>query len=340
MEAVLKNVSSTVELLTVSALSGEVSQWGEQAASRAFHWARYCEQIHARFHSNPPIRGVLEKQLQLTNHRLREALPEHKAVYFRDLGRCQDLLLLCLLNNSALPSSIMKMLFDTRMSVNATGSGYEDVRGLCSQIIQYKSACKVLHHLEPRTVGADAEVQGEMLMERLGSELSRSGHPRWAEDFMSSVLQEFEGTAEHLCLVTAAALLTAADSATQTASQDFLLDWLQSRHVVLQHMCSELPSKLLADLAKRHQKFRDGFCSFLKKLASEMEYRINEGEWIHTDSAVSFQKVTQDLQTLFEACPSLRTETEEEFNALKIADGDFDVRGLSVWGDLLMAFSK
>ncbi|MED6262259.1 hypothetical protein ATANTOWER_016780 [Ataeniobius toweri] len=343
MEAVLRNVACTVELLAVAAHSGVVSQWDEQTVSRAFHWATYCEHIYIRFHSNPVIRGVLEKQLQLTNHSLKEALPEYNEVSFWDLGRCQNLLLLWMLNNSALPISIMKMLFETRVSVNNINSDYEDVRGLCSQLIQCRSACKVLHHLLGLpTVGAEAQVQGEMLMERLEFVLSQNSDSRWAEDFLSSVLQEFEGAAQHLCPVIAAALLTTTDSAAQTASQNFLLDWLQSQHGVLQHMCSALPSKLLADLAKKHQKFRDAFCKLLKKWASEMEYRINEGEWFHTaaNSTVSFQKMTEHFLTLFEACPSIRTETEDELQALKISDGDFDVRGLSVWGDLLLALSN
>lgn len=342
MEAVLKNVGCTVELLAVAAHSGVVNEWDEQTVTRAFHWARYCEHIYSRFHGNPVIRGVLEKQLQLTNHRLKEAFPEYNAVSFLDLGRCQDLLLLWLLNNSALPISIMKMLFETKASADSTSSDYEDVRGFCNQIIQCKSACTVLRPLlGVPSVGADAEVQGEMLMERLGSCLSQSSDPRRAEDFLSSVLQEFEVAAEHLCPVIAAALLTT-DSAVQTASQDFLLDWLQSRRGVLQHVCTALPSKVLADLAERHQKFRDAFCKLLKKWASEMEYRVTEGEWVHaaTNSAVSFQKMTEHYLTLFEACPSLRTEIEDELNAQRIADGDFDVRGLSVWGDILLALRK
>uniref|UniRef100_A0A3Q2QK60 FA complementation group F n=1 Tax=Fundulus heteroclitus TaxID=8078 RepID=A0A3Q2QK60_FUNHE len=342
MEAVLRNVASTVELLAVAAHSDVVSEWDEQTAGRAFHWARYCEHIYSRFHSNHVIRGVLEKQLQLTSRGLKEALPEYGAVTLWDLGRCQNLLLLRLLGNPALPVSLLKMLFETRRSAGVTDGDYDDVRGLCGRLVQYKSACKLLRHLPgPPALGADAEVQGEMLMERLESALSRSGDARRAEDLLSSVLQELDGAAPGLCPVIAAALLTTAGSAAQIAAQDFLLDWLQSRHGVLQRVCSGLPSRLLADLAKRHRKFRDAYCRLLKKWASEMEYGISDGEWVHAaaDPSVSFQKMTHHFLTLFEACPSLRTETEDELRALKVSDGGFDVRGLSVWGDLLFALS-
>ncbi|XP_013869018.1 Fanconi anemia group F protein [Austrofundulus limnaeus] len=336
MEAVLKNLSVTVELLAVAAhSSGVLDRWDEQTLSRAFHWAKYCEHIHSRFHNNPAIRRVLEEQLLLTNQSLRKVFPGCSEVYFSDLSHCQHLLLVGLLNNPELPISIMKVLFKAQRPGNILSSDYEDAPGLCSHIIQCKSICKVLRPLGGLSaVGADAEVQGEMLMERLGTDL------HGAEDVLCSVLQVFEGAAHRLCLVIAAALLTRKDSTEQSASQDFLSDWLQRQHAVLQRMCSVLPPALLKELVKRHQIFRAAFCKTLKQWASEMEYRISDGEWVHsTTPTVSFQKLTELFRVLFEACPAVKSKTEDELNALKISDGDFDVRGLSVWGDLLSALS-
>ncbi len=285
----------------------------------------------------------MEKQLQLTDQSLRAAFPGHTEVSFSDLSRCQHLLLVGLLNNPELPTSIMKILFDTTSPANTEQSQYQDVTGFCSHIIQCKSACKVLSPLtDLSAVGADAEVQGAMLMERLGALLSQGGDACRAEHFLDSVLRGCEGAAVHFCLAIAAALLTTKSSAAQTASQDFLLDWLQKKHSVLQHMCSALPTTLLVDLAKEHLKFRDAYCDVLKKWASEMEYSMSEGEWAQTSTnrKASFQKLTEHFLALFEACPSLREDVEKELNALKISDGDFDVRGLSVWGDLLSALNK
>lgn len=342
MEAVLKNLASTAELLAVAAQSGEVEQWDKQTLSRAFHWARYCEHIFSRFHSNPSIRRIMEKQLQLTNQSLRAVFPGYTEVSFSDLSQCQHLLLVGLLNNPELPSSIMKILFDTTSPANTEQSQYQDVTGFCSHIIQCKSACKVLSPLtDLSAVGADAEVQGAMLMERLGVLLSQGGEACRTE-FLDSVLQGCEGAAEHFCLVISAALLTTKNAAAQTASQDFLLDWLQKKHSVLQRMCSALPTTLLIDLAKEHLRFRDAYCDVLKKWASDMEYSLSEGEWVQTSTnrTVSFQRLTEHFLALFEACPSLREDVEKELNALKMSDGDFDVRGLSVWGDLLSALNK
>lgn len=343
MEAVLKNLASAAELLAVAARSGVVEQWDKPTLSRAFHWARYCEHLFSRFHSNPAMRGVMEKQLQLTNQSLRAAFPEYTEVSFSDLSRCQHLLLVGLLNNPELPVSIMKTLFDTWSPANTKQSEYQDVTGFCNHIIQCKSACKVLSPFtDVSAVGADAEVQGVMLMERLGALLSRGGEACRAEHFLDSVLQGCEGAAEHFCLVIAAALLTTKNPAEQTASQGFLLDWLHRKHSVLQLMCSALPTALLIDLAKEHLKFRDAYCDVLKKWASSMEYSMREGEWVQTSTkrTVSFQKLTEHFLALFEACPPLREDVERELNALNIADGDFDVRGLSVWGDLLSAFNN
>lgn len=73
-----------------------------------------------------------------------------------------------------------------------------------------------------------------------------------------------------------------------------------------------------------------------------MEYSLNDGEWVQTSTGptVTFEKLAEHFLALFEASPALRMDTEKELNALKISDGDFDVRGLSVWGDLLSALNK
>ncbi|XP_040017726.2 Fanconi anemia group F protein isoform X2 [Gasterosteus aculeatus] len=302
MEAVLKNVAGTAELLAVASLSGEVERWEEPTVSRAFQWARYCEHLCRRFHDNPAIRRVIEKQLRVTNHGLRAAFAGYGDVSFSDLYRCQHLLLVGLLKNPQLPISVMKILFDAEQNSSA--------------------------------VGADAEVQAEMLMERLGALLSRGGEAR---HILDSVPQGFEGAAGHFCVVIAAALLMKKNS-----SQDFLLDWLQKEQSVLEQMCSSLPSALIIELTKKQPKFRDAFCDLLKKWASDMEYSLSEGEWIQTrrNPTVSFDRLTEHFLGLFETCPSVRVDVEEELNALKMSDGDFDVRGLSVWGDLLSAFNK
>ncbi|XP_061577677.1 Fanconi anemia group F protein [Cololabis saira] len=349
MEALLRDVSGAAELLAAAAHGGGAARWDRPALHRAFTWAQYCEHVHARFQGNTAIRGALEKQLQITNQSLQAAFPECSLqVSFSDLRRCQQLLLSGLLSNPELPGSALNMLFETKEDpgVGVMDSEYEeDATGLCSYLIQCKSACKVLHALSSSSaVGADAEVQGEMLMERLAALLGQGGdlHRDRAQHLLHSVLQVFDGAVQHFCLVIAAALLTTKHSAAQTTARDFLLDWLQNQHGLLQCMCSELPSGLMRDLAREQQKCRGVFCSGLKKWASEMEYSMNGEGWVHssTNPTLSFQKLVERFWALFEACPSLRVKTEDELNALKVSDGDFDVEGLSVWGDILSALNR
>ncbi|XP_034541003.1 Fanconi anemia group F protein [Notolabrus celidotus] len=343
MEAVLKNLASAAELLAVAAHSCVVEQWDKQTLTRAVHWARYCENLFSKFHNNPAIRRIMEKQLQLTNQSLGGTFPVYTEISFSDLSQCQHLLLAGLLNNPNLPISIVKILFDAESPVNTKQSEYQDVTGFCNQIIQCTSACKVLSPLtDLSAVGAGAEVQGVMLIEKLGALLSQGSEACRVERFLDSALQGPEGEAEHFCLVIAAALLTTQNSAAQTAAHGFLLDWLQKKPRLLQLTCSSLPSKLLTDLAKEHLEFKDSYCNVLKKWASEMEYSITEGDWVQTSTnqTVSFEKLTEHFQALLSTNSSLREDVEKELHALKMSDGDFDVRGLSVWGDLLSVLNS
>lgn len=341
METALKNLANAAELLAVAAHSDVVKRWDASTLSRAFHWARYCEQLYFKFHNNATMRRNMEKQLLHTNRSLQTVFSGYKDVSFSDLFRCQHLLLVGLLNNPELPISILKLLFDTKSPVIFSQNEF-DVAGLCSHILQCKSACKVLRVFpDSSPCGADAEALGLVLMQRLDALLTQGSDVRPTEQFLDSVLQGCEGAVEHFYLVIVAALLTAAKSQTQNASQDFLLDWLQKKHRELQHMCSTLPATLLRDLAKEHRKFRDAHYEILKQWASEMEYIIDEGEWVQTRTqTVTFQRLIEDFLALFEVNASFREDAIKELKALKISDGDFDVRGLSVWGDLLSALER
>lgn len=338
MEAVVKKVGDVAELLAVAARSDSVKLWDEPSLSRAFLWARHCEQLHSTFHNHATMRRHLEKQLLHTNGRLQAVFPGYEGVSLPDLSRCQHLLLVGLMNNPELPVDLLKLLFDPKSPALLP---HNELAGLCSGIIQSKSACSVLRVFpDSSPCGADAEVLGQVLMQRLDALLTQDSGVQPAEHFLDSVLQGGEGAAGRLFLAAAAALLTAPKSQTQPASQDFLLDWLQKQPGELQHMCSTLPTNLLTDLAKAHRKFRDSYYVVLKCWASGMEYSVDEGEWVHTSRAVSFQGLIEHFLALLELRPGLRDHVEQELNALKCSDGDFDVRGLSVWGDLLSALRR
>ncbi|KAM4619263.1 Fanconi anemia group F protein [Polymixia lowei] len=344
MEAVLKNVERTSELLAV-VNTDVVERWDKQTLDRAFQWARYCEHLHSRFHKNPAIRKLMEKQLQVTNDSLRTTFRGYAEVTFSDLSRCQHLLLVGLLRNPMLPRNIIKILFDSSGHLSTNVSECQDATGHCTQLIEYRSAYKVLKAIDVRStsvLGADADVQGMMLVERLEALLCPGSEVGIAEHFMDTVLQSCEGV-DYICLIIAAALMTRENNmAEENTSQDFLLNWLQQNNSLLHKMFSTLPTGHLIDLARQNMKFRVTYCNALKRWASDMEYDLNEGKWVPTgtDTGMSFKKLIDHFLMLFEACPSLRTDIEKEFDVLKISDGDFDVRGLSVWGDLLSELNK
>ncbi|CAL9696936.1 unnamed protein product [Knipowitschia caucasica] len=326
MEVMVKNISSAVELLAVAAHSDTVAQWDEDTLSRALHWALYCEHLHNRFHHNSAIRKVLEMQLQITNESLSPVFPDYTALCFGDLSRCQNLLLDGILRNIHVPVSIMKTLFDKPALIINSQTGYQDARGICSAIIERKSACKVLRSVGiPSTVGPEAEVQAELLLEKLG------GHS--ANQFLDSVLQGCEETQEHFCDVIGAALKS--DGAMDKCV--FLLDWLDLKRNFLENMCRSLPLSLLADLAKKHLRFRDMYIDVLTTWGKDMEYDLNNREWVSVNRSpsISFQNLTEHFVSLCKGSDFLKEHLQTELKALKFSDGDFDVRGLSVWGDLL-----
>lgn len=329
-------MGNAAELLAVAAHSDAVKRWDASRLSRAFTWARYWEQLHSHATTRRRRRrGDLEKQLLHTNARLRAVFPGFEGVSLPDLSRCQHLLLVGLMNNPELPLDLLKLLLDPKRPAPFP---HTELAGL----IQCKSACALLRaRPDSSPCGADAEVLGLVLMQRLEALLTRDGDVQPAELFLDSVLQGCGGAAGRFCLVVAAALLAPPRSQTQGASQDLLLDWLQKPRGQLQmcrHMCSALPTALLRDLAKAHRTFRDSYCVVLKCWASGMEYSVEGGgEWVHTGHAVTFQRLVEHFVTLAALQPGLRDHVEDELSALKCSDGDFDVRGLSVWGDLLSA---
>lgn len=338
MEAMVKNLSSTVELVAVATHSDTVVQWDQETLHRAFHWALYCEHIFKRFHNIPAVRKVMERQLEMTNQSLNAVFPQYSAVYFSDLPRCQHLLLDGLLHNAHVPISLMKILFDKPMRLDNNQVSYQEAEGICSHIVESKSACKVLGNLNTTSaLGPDVEVQAELLLDKLDAVVKQNSDSHCLNQFLDSTFQGCEEAGEDFCLVIAAALQTGTSS-----PLDFILDWLAAKSDILEYMCQSLPLCLLTDISKRHLRFRDMHIDALQKWGKAMEYDINKSEWIHVSQNVnvSFQKLTEHFVSLYKASVSLRDHVETELKALKFADGDFEVRGLSVWGDLLSDIHK
>ncbi|CAL8356642.1 unnamed protein product [Lota lota] len=342
MEGVLKNLKNTTELLAV-AQTDVVKQWDKQTLDRAFQWTLYCQHIHSRFHNKKTIRDIIEKQLQNTNESLRATFPGYVDITFGDFSRCQHILLTKLLKNPVLPRAILEILFGTRSPMETDENEHQDATGHCNQLVAWRSACKVLTAMPVRTSAfprVDAEIQGALLMEALDAVFGGGGGGE-AHELLDSMLQQCEEE-DHVLSVIASALTRKKNTTAEMASRGFLLNWLQQNEQLLQKMCLRVPVDYMMSHVKENIEFRAKYCDLLKRWASDMTFDINEGEWVPsgTTAGVSFKKLTDHFVAFVETSPLLREDVEKELNALKIADGDFDVKGLSVWGDLLAVLSK
>ncbi|KAG7280987.1 hypothetical protein CRUP_016619 [Coryphaenoides rupestris] len=183
MEGVLNNVRGTAELLAVAG-TDVVQRWDEHTLQRAFQWTLYCQHLHSRFHNKKTIRNTMEQHLRATHGRLTATFPGYTAGIgrFEDLSRWSAPAAQQVTEESRVARAIVETLV---ANPNPVGSDQEEhqvdaATGHCTQLIACKSACKVLlralRQMRPVACpGADAEVQGVMLMERLDAVLGGGG---------------------------------------------------------------------------------------------------------------------------------------------------------------------
>ncbi|KAJ3595894.1 hypothetical protein NHX12_002306 [Muraenolepis orangiensis] len=340
MEGVLNNLKNTAELLAV-AQTDVVKQWDKQTLDRAFQWTLYCQHLHSRFYSNKAIRTIMERQLQATNESLRATFPGYADIAFVDLSRCQHVLLTKLLKNPALPKAIVGILCGSLSPMEMNDNEQQDATGHCNQLIACKSACRVLRAMHRKTTAfpsGDAEVQGMMLMERLDAAFGGGGGggEEEARELLESMLHTCEEE-DNVIEVIASALTRNNTTTAEIASHGFLLKWLQQNEQMLLKLCLHVPVEYIMRQVGENMQFRAVYCDVLRRWASDMTFDIHEGEWVPTGTMAggSFEKLTCHFRALFETCPLQREDMETELKARKTSDGDFDVKGLSVWGDLL-----
>ncbi|XP_026774475.3 Fanconi anemia group F protein [Pangasianodon hypophthalmus] len=339
MEAVLHNLESTVELLAVSQ-TDFVCEWDGETVDRAFQWAQYCEHLHTRFHTNPSVRAALESRVRETNQLLARAFSGYRCVSLADLAQCRHRLLVGLLKNPATPHPVIKSLLEkfglAGDAEDAEGDQHVDLSALSA----CRSACKLLGDFtlnRKRDFGLSVgtQVHCMMLLERIQAIQSRPGNQEYATKLLDCFLEDSgEGQDSFLACI-AAALLSAHTMSEDTASQAFLQDWLEGHDGLLHSMCQSLPPELCTKLSQQWHKFRLAYWDSLKKSASSLVYDVSNGLWMQPcDTAVSFATLTERFKSLWSS--PLKDETVEQLVALKQADGDFKVEGLSVWTDLLV----
>lgn len=353
MEAVLEQVGQLPALLAVSR-SPLVRDWDSLTLDRALEWARYFQHIHDRFRARPRLREALGR-------RLRRGQPS-LLLGFPHLRRCPQLLGLALLENRALPPAACRRLFHSLLQPAGAEVGPEPLS--LALLARRKAASRLLalprgpprpaEGLEPQ-VGAEAQLLLSRLREE-GQEAEAAGRVRWLSGVLEQLPQSraFEVVAAALLLVKQGSGAEQAEDRGQDGGSlcgnqasgtgdDYvagpLLSWLLGNLELFSAFCLFLPGSLLASLAGHYSQFSRPYLDLLTSWGSHLLYDPLQGRWVKSclDKAeLSWEELRERFSCLCQGSVLLRGQTQAALKLLKARDGDFKVRGLSVWTDLLM----
>ncbi|NXJ66852.1 FANCF protein, partial [Rostratula benghalensis] len=357
MEAVLEQVGQLPALLAVSR-SALVRDWGSVTLERALEWARYFQHLHDRFRTRPRLREALGR-------RLRRGQPS-PLLGFPHLGRCPQLLGLALLENRALPPAACRRLLRSLLQPPRVEADPES-RSL-ALLARRKAASRLLvlprglprppEELEPQV-----QAEAQLLLSRLREEEQEAepageaaGRLRWMSGALEQLPQPraFEVVAAALLLVRQGSGAEPARDRRQdgnslggnqgSATGDDcsvgpLLSWLLGNLERFSAFCLFLPASLLASLAGHYSQFSGPYLDLLTGWGSHLLYDPLQGQWVKSclDKAeLSWEELRERFSCLCQGSVLLRGQTQAALKLLKAQDGDFKVRGLSVWTDLLM----
>uniref|UniRef100_A0A8C5UJH8 FA complementation group F n=1 Tax=Malurus cyaneus samueli TaxID=2593467 RepID=A0A8C5UJH8_9PASS len=299
MEAVLGQVEQLPALLAVSR-SALVRDWDSLTLDRALEWA---------------LREALER-------RLRRAQP-YPPLGFPALGRCPQLLGLALLENRALPPAACHRLLRGFLQPPGSGAGSEP------------SACAAppLPRPEPELSGGGGG--GAAAAGRLREEKR--------QPWLCGALEQLPQPRSLQVVAAALALLGSphgcqASAAGDGCTAELLLSWLLGNQERISAFCLCLPGSLLAFLAGRYSQLSRVYLDLLTGWGSRLLYDPLQGRWIkscHEKAELSWEELRERFNCLCQGSTVLKEQTQAALKLLKTWDGDFEVRGLSVWTDLL-----
>ncbi|XP_051885446.1 Fanconi anemia group F protein [Pristis pectinata] len=330
MEAVLENLERFAEVLAV-ARSPWAGDWDEAAVSRAFQWACYFEQLDSRLEGKAGAQAALRRQLEQPGSRAGQhhRLPWYRGLRLRELGRGQEMLGQALLCN---PAASATAFHRAAAWYRGAGCGRGAVSESLGRAIRLTAAARVLQAcVDPPERQAVAETQAEILRQRLGErrrELPEQEVLRRAVSGGGSA-----GSWRPL-----AALLTTAGGG---GAQPQALRWLLGDGRALSAACRELPCAALTHLAAQQPAFARGYSHFLQRWGGRMRYDAGSGRWLHQESPEQdWERLLQHFATLLQGPPRTKESTRQMLKTLKAQDGDFEVWGISIWTDLLLALER
>ncbi|KAK2535810.1 hypothetical protein Q9233_003536 [Columba guinea] len=355
MEAVLEQVEQLPALLAVSR-SALVRDWDSLTLDRALEWARYFQHLHDRFRTRPRLREALGRRLRRGQR--------SPLLGFPHLGRCPQLLGLALLENRALPPAACRRLIHSLLRPGGTEPGSEP-RSL-ALLARRKAASRLLAlPRPPEGLEPQVQVEAQLLLSRLreeGQEAQPPGEAAGRLRWLSGVLEQLSQP-RAFGVVAAALLLRQESGAEQAGGGDRvgnslngnqvsateedvagpLLAWLLENMERFSAFCLFLPGSLLASLAGHYSQLNRPYLDLLTGWGSDLLYDPLQGRWVKSclDKAVlSWEELRERFSCLCQGSDLVKAQTQAALKLLKAQDGDFKVRGLSVWTDLLMELEE
>ncbi|XP_053924516.1 Fanconi anemia group F protein [Cuculus canorus] len=335
MEAVLEQAEQLPALLAVSR-SALVRDWDPLTLDRALDWARYFQHLHDRFRTRPRLREALGRRLRRGQLR------------FAHLGRCPQLLGLALLENRALPPAACRRLLHRLLQPPLQPPERPlqpplQPPELLPLLARRKAAARLL----PSPSQGQAEAQ--LLLRRLREEEEEEGE---AAGLLSRALEQLPQPRAFEVVAAALLLVKQGGDGEQGGSSPggiqatgngsvagLLLSWLLENTKQFSAFCLHLPGSLLASLASHHSQLSRSYLDLLTSWGSQLLYDPLQGLWVKgcPDKAeLSWEGLRERFICLCQGSALLKGQTQAALKLLKARDGDFEVRGLSVWTDLLM----
>ncbi|NWT00445.1 FANCF protein, partial [Mionectes macconnelli] len=322
MAAVLGRLAELPSLLALSR-SALVRHWDPPALDRALEWARYFQHLHDRFRARPQLRQALGR-------RLRRAQPCPPALGFSALGRCPELLGLALL---ARRKAAARLLALPRRAGDTEPWARAEAQLLLGRLREEEEQeeeeeeqegagrrrwlCGVLERLPPGRAFAVAAAALALLGRGSGGAEGAAGGERDG----SGPGGNRESAAGGGCVA------------------GLLLSWLLGNPERFSAFCLCLPGALLASLAGHYPQLSRPYLDLLTGWGSHLHYDPLQGRWVKScleKAELSWDELRERLSCLCQGSALLREQTQAALELLKTRDGDFKVRGLSVWTDLLM----
>uniref|UniRef100_A0A8C8ATQ2 Fanconi anemia group F protein n=1 Tax=Otus sunia TaxID=257818 RepID=A0A8C8ATQ2_9STRI len=356
MEAVLEQVEQLPALLAVSRFA-LVRDWDSLTLDRALEWGRYFQHLHDRFRTRPRLREALGRRL-----RRGQSGP---LLSFPQLGRCPQLLGLALLENRALPPAACRRLLHSLLQPGAAAEVGPEPRSLVL-LARRKAASRLLAlpRCPPRPPeGMEPQLQAEaqLLLSRLreeGQEVEPAGEAAERLRWLSGVLEQLSQPRAFEVVAAALLLLRRGSGAEQAGGRGRdgssldgnqasaageecvagpLLSWLLGSSERFSAFCLFLSGSLLASLAGHYSQLSRPYLDLLTVWGRHLLYDPLQGRWVESclDKAeLSWEELRERFSCLCQGSALLRGQTQAALKLLKAQDGDFKVRGLSVWTDL------